>query len=85
MNGLRFTRGGMSCADRCTNRRKRAEFERVAGLTTWRSTDDTEAERADKVLAHGLLSDPLETTSYHERSSPSWRRSPVSIGSVRAD
>jgi hypothetical protein len=51
--------------------RQRAEFERLTGLTTWRSTDvvwhDRGAERAANVLAHGLLSIRLETARYHEQ------------------
>jgi hypothetical protein len=51
--------------------RRRAEFERLTGSTTWRSTSvvwhDRGAERAANVLAHGLLSTPLETTRYHAR------------------
>jgi hypothetical protein len=50
--------------------RQRAAFERLTGLTTWRSTDvawhDRAAERAANTLAHGLLSTPLESTRYHE-------------------
>ena len=49
--------------------RQRAEFERLTGLTTWRSTDvvwrDRGVERAANVLAHGLLSTPLATARYH--------------------
>ena len=52
--------------------RQRAEFERLTGLTTWRSTDvvwrDRAAERAANVLAHGLLSTRLETARYHARN-----------------
>jgi hypothetical protein len=48
---------------------RRAEFERLTGLTTWRSTDvvwrERGAERAANVLAHGLLSTPLDTARYH--------------------
>ena len=48
---------------------QRAEFERLTGLTTWRSTDviwrDRGAERAANVLAQGLLSTPLDTARYH--------------------
>ena len=51
--------------------RQRAGFERLMGLTTWRSTDvvwhDRAAERAANVLAHGLLSTPLETARYHRQ------------------
>jgi hypothetical protein len=50
---------------------QRAEFRRLTGLTTWRSTDvtwhDRGAERAANVLAHGLLSTPLTTAHYHAR------------------
>jgi hypothetical protein len=50
--------------------RQRADFERLTGLTTWRSTDvvwhDRGAERAANVLAHGLLSTRLATARYHE-------------------
>jgi hypothetical protein len=50
---------------------RRASFERMAGLTTWRSADvvwhDRGAERAANVLAHGLLSTPLETVRHHSR------------------
>jgi len=51
--------------------RRRAEFEQLTGLTTWRSTDvawhDRAAERAANVLAGGLLSIPLETARYHQQ------------------
>lgn len=50
---------------------RRAQFERLTRSTTWRSTSvvwhDRGAERAANVLAHGLLSTPLETARYHAR------------------
>ena len=49
--------------------RRRADFERLTGSTTWRSTEvvwrERGAERAANVLAKGLLSTPLETARYH--------------------
>ena len=49
--------------------RQRADFERLTGSTTWRSTEvvwrERGAERAANVLAKGLLSTPLETARHH--------------------